>query len=264
MRYSREELEKQKQERIGETNMSNEGCEMKIVEYNKYSDIWIEFQDEHKARVHSSYKEFKNGTVKNPYYPSVCNIGYIGEGKYKKKEYLLIYIVWRNMIHRCYDPYELNKHQTYIDCYVCEEWHNFQNFAKWWEENYYNCNNEMMCLDKDILYKKNNLYSPKTCIIAPERINKLFIKQQRKRGKYPIGVHECYDKRCDYKYLSVRLSVGEMKYLGNFPLNRPFQAFTCYKNFKENYIKQVADEYKDLIPIELYEALYRYEVEIND
>jgi hypothetical protein len=36
------------------------------------------------------------------------------------------------------------------------------------------------------------------------------------------------------------------------------------KNFKENYIKQVADEYKDLIPQKVYEALYRYEVEIND
>ena len=55
-----------------------------------------------------------------------------------------------------------------------------------------------------------------------------------------------------------------MKYLGNFPLNRPFQAFYTYKIYKENYIKQVADEYKDLIPKELYDALYRYEVEIND
>ena len=49
-----------------------------------------------------------------------------------------------------------------------------------------------------------------------------------------------------------------------FPLDKPFQAFTCYKQFKENYIKQVADEYKDLIPQEVYEALYKYEVEIND
>ena len=38
-----------------------------------------------------------------------------------------------------------------------------------------------------------------------------------------------------------------------------------YKNFKENYIKQVADEYyfKGLIPKRLYEAMYKYEVEIN-
>ena len=29
-------------------------------------------------------------------------------------------------------------------------------------------------------------------------------------------------------------------------------------------IKQIADEYKDKIPQELYEAMYRWEVDIND
>ena len=34
--------------------------------------------------------------------------------------------------------------------------------------------------------------------------------------------------------------------------------------FKENYIKQVAEEYKDKIPDKLYEAMYNYKVEITD
>ena len=33
---------------------------------------------------------------------------------------------------------------------------------------------------------------------------------------------------------------------------------------REEYIKEIADEYKCYIPIELYEALYRYKVEITD
>ena len=37
----------------------------------------------------------------------------------------------------------------------------------------------------------------------------------------------------------------------------------CIK-LKEDYIKQVADEYKPYIPKELYDAMYKYEVEIND
>ena len=41
-----------KTDRIGETNISNEGCTMKIAEYNNYNDIIVEFQDEHKYRVH--------------------------------------------------------------------------------------------------------------------------------------------------------------------------------------------------------------------
>ena len=42
------------------------------------------------------------------------------------------------------------------------------------------------------------------------------------------------------------------KFLGYFPLNKPFQAFYAYKIFKESYIKQVADEYKDLIYVTVY------------
>ena len=50
--------------------------------------------------------------------------------------------------------------------------------------------------------------------------------------------------------------------IGTF--NTPEEAFYAYKQFKENYIKEVADEYKDRIPQMLYEAMYRYEVEITD
>ena len=53
-----------------------------------------------------------------------------------------------------------------------------------------------------------------------------------------------------------------MKYLGLYITIE--QAFSAYKNFKENYIKEVADEYKDRIPQKLYDAMYRYEVEIDD
>ena len=47
------------------------------------------------------------------------------------------------------------KNKTYIGCTVCEEWHNYQNFAQWHEEHYYEVPNEIMCLDKDILIKGN-------------------------------------------------------------------------------------------------------------
>ena len=253
-----------KNERLGEINISNEGYKMKIIKYNKYSDIVIEFQDKHKAKVHTEYKHFKKGQVKNPYHPSVYDVGYIGQGKYKvsvNRKQTKVYEHWRDMIKRCYDPYDLNKHPAYIDIYVCDEWLCFQNFAKWFYKNYYEIEGEKMQLDKDILVKNNKIYSPNTCVFVPQRINSLFVKQQRKRGEYPIGVspHKSTNK------LQVNCNTLEKyEYLGLFPLNKPFQAFMVYKNFKENYIKQVADKYKDLIPQKLYEALYRYEIEIND
>lgn len=40
-------------DRTGEINVSNEGCVMKIVEYNNANDIIVEFQDEHKYRLYN-------------------------------------------------------------------------------------------------------------------------------------------------------------------------------------------------------------------
>ena len=62
-------MSRNKIDRTGETNISNEGCVMKIVEYNNIHDIIIEFQDEHKYRLHTSYKSFKNGQCKTRFLP---------------------------------------------------------------------------------------------------------------------------------------------------------------------------------------------------
>ena len=258
-----------KEERLGEVkrNLEHLGFyEMKIIKYNGRKDIIIEFQDKYKAKIHSNYDNFKRGKIKNPYHPDVYNIGYLGQGKYKayeNRKATIAYSMWKDMLKRCYDPYYLNKKPTYINCYVCDEWLCFQNFAKWYYENYYEIENEIMCLDKDILIKGNKTYSPKTCVIVPHRINNLFCNRNNNRGKYPIGVtrnRDCLMAQCSLIINGKQIP----QKIGYFSLDKPFQAFTCYKNYKEKVIKQVADEYKDLIPKELYEALYRYEVEIND
>ena len=54
-------MSRSKIDKTGETNVSNEGCIMKIVEYNNALDIIVEFQDEHKYRVHAQYECFKKG-----------------------------------------------------------------------------------------------------------------------------------------------------------------------------------------------------------
>ena len=254
-------MELQRKERLGKVSYNNLGTKMKIIEYNNAKDIVVEFQDEHKIKVKTRYECFTDGRVLSPYDKTVYNIGYIGIGKYNHFDYPKIYSVWNDMLRRCYNPYWINKHLTYINCYVCEEWHCFQNFGRWYEENYYNYNDERMNLDKDILIKGNKIYSPETCVFVTERINKLFVKSDKTRGEYPIGVKYSKSK----KMLDVCCNTdGKIKYLGQFPIDKPFQAFTVYKNFKENYIKEVANEYKDLIPEKLYNAMMNYKVEIND
>ena len=102
-------------------------------------------------------------------------------------------------------------------------------------------------------------------ILVDRRLNNLFTKSDKVRGDYPIGSHP--HKRDNV--LEVHCSIIEngekkSKYLGRFPLHQVEEAFLTYKRFKENYIKQVADEYKNLIPDKVYQALYNYKVEITD
>ena len=51
------------------------------------------------------------------------------------------------MIIRCYSNNYHQREPSYKECSVCEEWLNFQNFAKWWYINYF----EEGDLDKDLL-----------------------------------------------------------------------------------------------------------------
>ena len=88
-----------------EERYNNQGCLMKIIECNKNSDITVEFQDEHKARVHTQYCNFSKGLVKNPYYPAVYGVGIAGN-KYKtvdeNSKSTREYMTWYHIIQRCF------------------------------------------------------------------------------------------------------------------------------------------------------------------
>ena len=114
-------------------------------------------------------------------------------------------------------------------------------------------------LDKDILIKGNKIYSEDTCCFVPAEINSLFIKCDRSRGEYPIGVN--YHKR-DRKYVAKISRFKEDIHLGYF--YTPDEAFNAYKEAKEAYIKEVANKWKDQIDLRVYEALMNYQVEITD
>lgn len=257
-----------KLDRTGEENVNTFGSGMVIMGYRNCMDIDVYFPEYNWTARNVQYDNFKKGKIKCPYEKSVYSVGYIGEGKYKVSEdtkHTKCYIVWVNMLKRCYCSEFHKKESSYINCEVCEEWLCFQNFAEWYYENYYEIENERMCLDKDILHKNNKIYSPENCIFVPHNINILFTKRDKLRGDYPIGIH--YHKAT--KKFVVKCSIydfeenkKERKFLGYY--DAPEKAFQVYKQFKEKYIKEVADYYKDQIPDKLYQALYNYQVEIND
>lgn len=248
--------------KVGERYVNKFGSWYTIIEYKNSRNVTIQFDDGTIVK-NRRYDRINKGIAVSPYDKSINNICCIGEGKYKVWEdgkHTLEYGFYHNITTRCFNSNYKDIEKTYQDVTICEEWKNFQNFAKWVENNYYEVKNETMCIDKDILVKGNKIYSPETCIFVPKSINSLFVSGKTTRGDLPIGV-------------ALEKSTGKFKalcgnghnkqiYLGCY--NTPEEAFRVYKNYKERVIKQVADEYKPYIPKKLYDAMYRYEVEITD
>ena len=167
------------------------------------------------------------------------------------------------MLQRCYDPRYQEKEPTYKGCEVEDYLLNFQHMGEWLDENYYEIPGEIMCLDKDILFKGNKIYSRDTCIFVPQKINLLFTKRDNDRGDCPIGVRVTpsgkYEAKCCVGY-------GRSVYLGAYSTKE--EAFQVYKQYKEKVIKEVIDSYEGVIPEPHYSrlktAMYNYEVEIDD
>ena len=251
-----------KANRIGEMNFNRFGSDMILEKYNSCSDIVVRFV-ENGNLVNTIYDRFKKGDVRNPYDKTVCGVGYLGEGIHKVSEngkMTKMYTVWNSMLHRAYNEKYHNRFPSYKDVTVCREWHNFQVFGDWFQDNYYKIENEIMCMDKDILIKGNKLYSPETVCFVPERINTLIVKCNGSRGELPVGV--AFNKLHKKYQSQVANGKGEIIRLGAF--DTPEEAFLEYKLHKENLIKEVANEYKEKIPLKLYEALIKYQVEIDD
>ncbi len=188
---------------------------------------------------------------------TVFGIGCVGEGKYCSRDGSKMskdYTCWSSLMARCYsENYQIN-YPTYHNCKVKKEWHNYQNFAEWYEGNYV----KGWELDKDILVKGNKVYSSETCCFVPKEINYLFTKRQNKRGKLPMGVTLSQSN----KFLS-RLSIkGKKKHIGVY--QTPEEAFYAYKKAKEKYIKEVAEKWKGQIADNVYQAMINWKVEITD
>ena len=252
--------------RIGEERLNNFGSKMVILDYRTNRDIDVYFPEYNWIAKNVIYQNFKKGEIKCPYERNVYGVGYIGEGKYKCKENgktTRVYKTWHGMLEKCYSDKCHGKHPTYIDCKASEEWHNFQNFAKWYYENYYEVEGERMHLDKDILVKHNKIYNPETCIFVPQTINLLFTKRNNARGESVIGtipVNGKYLVQCHL--INLKTGKSKQKNLGRYETQE--KAFEVYKYYKEKNIKQVADYYREQIPEILYNILYNYEVEIDD
>ena len=181
---------------------------------------------------------------------------YNSRGKYKAKtnnSSTLVYRIWQSMVQRCYSPIYQEKYPTYIGCMVADEWLDFQDFAEWFENQYYS--GLGYHLDKDLLFPNNKLYSPETCCFIPSELNNLLISCTASRGDYPQGVS--FDKSKG-KYKAELNINGKKKNLGRFTC--PNEAHRVYKKAKEAHVKTKALEWQDRIARDVFDALMSWEL----
>lgn len=139
------------------------------------------------------------------YKPTHWGVGYIGEGEYKTwcdGKHTPAYSTWKGILKRCYD----NKLPAYSNVTVHTAWHNFQNFAKWYEINF----KEGYQIDKDLLSPTNKQYGASTCVYLPRHINNLLVIYPASKSGLPKGI----EKRGDsYRVKVANKSVGTCKSL---------------------------------------------------
>lgn len=165
-----------------------------------------------------------------------------------KGVYIRSYAIWASMLARCYDKSYLKREPAYVGCSVCKEWLQFSVFKKWFDNHYV----DGYVLDKDVLKPGNKVYSPKNCAFIPVEINRAYERKKRNIvKKYAPGVI-CYGRK-----FKAYIHINSKRYdLGTF--NSEKEAFNVYKSHKEEYIKSLAEKYKDKIPKKVYDAMCRF------
>ena len=246
--------------KTGDIFQANQGGSCVVVQYIDYKNVVIEFQDQYRYTATVSADSLLRGRFKNPYHPNVFGVGYIGIGSAivsTNRKASIEYRTWASMLKRCYNEDYLSKYPTYRGCTVCDEWHNFQVFSKWLLGNrYHGLGYE---LDKDLLAVNSKVYSPNTCVLIPQQINKILTSSGAARGKYPLGVSR--NKRRGVFQAHLRMN-SQPTNLGSFDC--PKDAHEAYVIAKEAYVKETALEWKDRIDPRAFSALMNWRVQSLD
>ena len=256
-----------------------EDVEGKVISTKKSGDFvvkkYVNALEVHVEFVSTGYKtvaaakEVRNGSVEDPLFPRVAGVGFMGIGVHNgtfegTNKNTPVYEAWRGILRRCYDP-SCKSYSIYEDVEVCEEWHNFQNFADWFCAQEHN--DKGFVVDKDLKMFGNRVYSPNMCTLVPVAVNSVFTGSNERLNprELPKGVHFC---KAQNVYVA-QVHKGEVTksgnkkqtYLGQFKDKVP--AILAYKRAKEDHVKSVAEKYREVLHPQVYNNLVTYEVDVS-
>lgn len=215
--------------------------DLEIVEYSGAHNVKARFKSTATTKTVSAH-QIRSGKVKDHNFPTSKGVGFIGIGKYNAIENKKHYGLWRGVMERGLSESFKAKNPTYKGCTVHPDWHNFQNFAKWYEENHPNDGGKWE-LDKDILTVGNKIYSPDTCLFLPHWINSFTISCNSSRGDFPVGAY--FDK--DTGMFRAKCSKdGKTVNIGRF--SNPEDAHLAWRKYK---LKLALDKKSEMDDIDL-------------
>lgn len=243
---------------IGTTHESKQYGKFQVIDYTKEFDsrgsecirMVVRFLDTGFEKV-CAPKEVRLGSVKDPTRPSIAGIGFIGDGKYVSKgKDMVCYQTWSDMIKRCYSPKSERVAREYNGVIVCNEWHDFQNFAKWYYDHFiigYH-------MDKDLRVFGSKRYSPETCTFIPLELNS-FLTGGLKRGIHFSNskgkwVAQCQDGE------KTRTGNKKQTYLGAYVKEE--DALDAYKTFKLSKLDQLESKYGDSLPRVIFDNIRNF------
>lgn len=228
-----------------------------VVEYVSARRIKVRFLDETQHEKWVVDDALKQGWVKNPYKPLLFGVGYFGEGKYKSRigsaskggKRVRSYLQWTNMLSRCYDKNYIST-EVYTDVFVSPEWHNYQTFAEWYDnQSKYIVSGENIRfeLDKDLMALdfNNREYSPETCCLLPNDINTKITNKFKPNADLLYGIRRVkagFAPRSDFAIRNLRFDTQE-------------ECSQAVKNFKVQEIRNLANKYKDNLRPDVYKLL---------
>lgn len=166
-----------------------------------------------------------------------------------------LYNSWFDMYQRCTSERSKRKRPQYTSTTLCEDWFDFNNFAKWAKQQIgqgeKGFDGHLYQIDKDLL-GNSDLYSPSTCCFLPKEVNSFLKKKTSVRNTTGFtGVSLLPNGK--YRACVRDPRVGRNKHLGCF-LN-PKDAYSSYLSEKSKIGKYLAEKYKNCISERAYFAL---------
>lgn len=228
---------------VGLVYKTNNCGDVVVLEYFNNKNILVKFLNTGNLKKTQKHQIVK-GMVSDEL-DLVHGVGIHDKGKYKahnSKEYYL----WTGMLERCYSEIAAAKYPTYLNCYVSDNFKNFQYFAEWCQHQV-GFKEDGYHMDKDLLSGDIKIYSEDTVVFVPAEINQ-FLTFKKKSNRETIGVYFRFGRyRAEISINSTPTSLGAFKTLED--------ALSAYKTAKENHAKVLAERYKGVVNDRVVEAL---------